>query len=171
MQLWRRAALGFEAILGTFIAGVVLAVVIRGDSHEQTLRRKIESIGFGFCVPVFFVASGMKFSLNDFGSIDAWVRTLFFLAALLAVHLIPALLYRKHLSRREVLAAGLLQSTNLSFIVVAVAVGLELGRVRPVTGSSLILAGLLSAVLFPACAQILLGGRRGEVRTYAAEQL
>lgn len=53
----------------------------------------------------------------------------------------------------------LLQSTNLSFIVVAVTEGMELGRIRTVTGSALILAGLLSAVIFPASAQMLLGGR------------
>ena len=38
-------------------------------------------------------------------------------------------------------------------------VGEEIGRIRPVTGSALVLAGLLSAVIFPASAQLLLGGR------------
>jgi hypothetical protein len=56
----------------------------------------------------------------------------------------------------------MLQSTNLSFIVVAVTVGQEIGRIRPVTGSALVLAGLLSAVVFPATAQLLLGGRTVE---------
>ena len=153
-------SLGFEAILGTFLAGTVLAIIIRGDPHEQTLRRKIEAVGFGFCVPVFFVVSGMKLSLEGILSAAEWLRVALFLAVLVVVHLLPALLYRRHLSWRETLAAGLLQSTNLSFIVVAVTVGQELGRLRPITGSSLIVAGLLSAVIFPAIAQMLLGGRK-----------
>ena len=164
-------SLGFEAILGTFLAGTVLAIIIRGDPHEQTLRRKIEAVGFGFCVPVFFVVSGMKLSLEGILSAAEWLRVALFLAVLVVVHLLPALLYRRHLSWRETLAAGLLQSTNLSFIVVAVTVGQELGRLRPITGSSLIVAGLLSAVIFPAIAQMLLGGRKQGARTYAAETL
>jgi Kef-type K+ transport system membrane component KefB len=163
--------LGFEAILGTFLAGAVLAMIIRGDPDERLLRRKIEAVGFGFFVPAFFVTSGLKFSLEGMGSAEEWGRVALFLVALVFVHLVPTLLYRKYLSWRETVAAGLLQSTNLSFIVVAVTVGLELGRMQPITGSSLIVAGLLSAVLFPAAAQILLAGAKGETRTHAAEKL
>jgi Kef-type K+ transport system membrane component KefB len=46
---------GFEAILGTFIAGAVFAVVIRGWDDLATYRKKLEGVGFGFFVPVFFV--------------------------------------------------------------------------------------------------------------------
>ena len=165
------STLGFEAILGTFIAGAVMAMIIRGDPHERLLRQKVEAVGFGFFVPAFFVTSGLKFSLEGIGSAEEWARVALFFVALVFVHLVPALLYRKHLSWRETVAAGLLQSTNLSFIVVAVTVGLELGRMQPITGSSLIVAGLLSAVLFPATAQILLSGAKGETRTHAAEKL
>ena len=70
--------------------------------------------------------------------------------------------------QRECLAAGLLQSTNLSFIVVAVAVGTELGRMREMNGSALILAGLASAVLLPTAASALLGGATQKARGGAA---
>ena len=150
---------GFEAILGTFLAGAVLAIIIRGDRFEESFRRKLEAVGFGFFVPAFFVTSGMKLDLSSINSPSAGGRVLLLLVMLLLIRGVPALLYRKHLTRRETLAAALLQSTNLSFIVVAVTVGQEIGRIRPVTGSSLVLAGLLSAVIFPATAQMLLGGR------------
>src|SRR5262245_14215364 len=37
---------GFEGILGTFVAGVVVGVVVRGDRFEHTLRAKLRVIGF-----------------------------------------------------------------------------------------------------------------------------
>jgi Kef-type K+ transport system membrane component KefB len=151
---------GFEAILGTFLAGVVVAIVIRGDAGERSLRERIEAIGFGFFVPVFFVTSGLKFKLEGLASPDELARIALFFVVLLLVRGLPALLYRKHLTGREMAASGLLQATNLSFIVVAVTVGLELGRMRPITCSSLIVAGLLSAGLFPMLAQRLLGGAK-----------
>ena len=80
------------------------------------------------------------------------------------------MLYRPYLTWRECLASGLLQSTNLSFIVVAVTVGTELGRLREVNGSALILAGLASAVFFPAIATTLLGdAHEGEAQVQDRE--
>ncbi|MHC1741559.1 MAG: hypothetical protein AB9873_00845 [Syntrophobacteraceae bacterium] len=78
----------------------------------------------------------------------------------------PAVLgYRRHLGTREALVAGFLQATNLSFIVVAVEVGHELGRLREMNATALVFAGLLSAVLFPVAAQMLLGGSDRVIET------
>src|SRR5262245_63780377 len=55
---------GFEGILGTFVAGVVVGVVVRGDRFEHTLRAKLRVIGFGLFVPAFFVTSGLHFELD-----------------------------------------------------------------------------------------------------------
>jgi predicted Kef-type K+ transport protein len=71
---------------------------------------------------------------------------------MLAARGIPALLYRRDLSRRETVAAGLLQATNLSFIVVVADLGVRLDQMRPVTADALVVAGLLSVLLFPALA-------------------
>ena len=157
------ASFGFEAILGTFLAGAVLAIIIRGDKFEKSYRTKLEALGFGFFVPAFFVVSGMKLDLSSINSPAALGRVALFFAMLMLIRGLPALLYRKHLTGKETLAAALLQSTNLSFIVVAVTVGEEIDRIHTVTGSALILAGLLSAVIFPATAQMLLGGRGATV--------
>lgn len=152
----------FEAILGTFLAGAVLAIVIRGDVHEHDFRRKIEAVGYGFFVPVFFVTSGLRFSLIGVDDPQEWLRVGVFLISLLLIRAVPALLSRKHLGRREVIASGLLMATNLSFIVVAVSVGRELGKMQPITGSALIITGLVSAVLFPMLAQQVLKGATPE---------
>jgi Kef-type K+ transport system membrane component KefB len=147
---------GFEGILGSFVAGIVVGIVVRHDRFEQALRTKLEAIGFGLFVPVFFVASGLRFDLQ---SIKGWAeieRAGLFFAILVAVRTIPAVLYRPYLTWRECLASGLMQSTNLSFIVVSVAVGTQLGRLREMNATALILAGLVSSLVLPTLATMLL---------------
>jgi Kef-type K+ transport system membrane component KefB len=151
---------GFEGILGTFVAGIVVGIVVRGDRFEQSLRAKLRVIGFGLFVPAFFVTSGLRFDLGNIAGVAELGRAMLFFVALIVVRTVPTVLYRPFLTWRECLASGLLQSTNLSFIVVAVTVGTELGRLREINGSALILAGLLSAIILPVIANALLGGEK-----------
>jgi Kef-type K+ transport system membrane component KefB len=161
---------GFEGILGTFVAGIVVGIVARGDPFEHTLRSKLKVIGFGLFVPAFFVTTGLRFETGDVSGTEDIGRAALFLVALFAIHTIPVLFYRPFLTWRECLASGLLQSTNLSFIVVAVTVGTELGQLRKMNASALILAGLVSAVVFPAVAMTLLGGASEEAGTGPSDQ-
>jgi Kef-type K+ transport system membrane component KefB len=71
------------------------------------------------------------------------------LLALLLARGLPAILYRPIVGARGVLAAGLLQATSLPFIVAATAIGMELGMLSSATGAALVVAGLLSVLLFP----------------------
>jgi Kef-type K+ transport system membrane component KefB len=150
--------LGLEVILGTFAAGAMLALADpdRAMTHPE-LRRKLEAVGFGVFIPVFFVASGVRFDLGALtGSASALVMVPLFLAALLLVRGLPALLYRPLLARGETLAAGLLQATSLPFLVATTAIGLELGLVGAGEAAALVGAGLLSVLLFPAAGLALL---------------
>jgi Kef-type K+ transport system membrane component KefB len=158
---------GFEGILGTFVAGVVVGIVMRGDKFEQALRAKLKVIGFGLFVPAFFVTSGLRFELNRMTGMAEVGRAAMFFVALIAIRTTPVVLYRPFLTWRECLASGLLQSTNLSFIVVVVTVGTELGQLREINGAALIVAGLVSAVVLPAVATALLGGAKEEARADA----
>lgn len=151
---------GFEGILGTFVAGIIVGIVLRGDRFEHTLRSKLKVIGYGLFVPAFFVASGMRFQLDRIAGVAEIGRAALFLVSLIIVRTVPTALYRPYLTWRECLASGLLQSTNLSFMVVAVTVGTELGRLREINGAAMILAGLVSALVLPAVATLLLGGAK-----------
>src|SRR5215472_1449177 len=73
-----------------------------------------------------------------------------FLLALLVVRGLPALLYRRATGTRHAAAAGLLQATTLTFVIVATQIGLATGKITPTAAASLLAAGLLSAALFPA---------------------
>jgi Kef-type K+ transport system membrane component KefB len=150
--------LGLEVILGTFIAGAIVALVDRDEvmTHPD-FRPKLEAVGFGFFIPAFFVTSGVRFDLEALtASASNLLMVPIFLAALVAVRGLPALAYRSVLDGRRMAIAGLLQATSLPFIVAATAIGLELGLIDPATSAALIGAGLLSVLLFPLCGLVLL---------------
>jgi Kef-type K+ transport system membrane component KefB len=144
---------GLESILGAFLAGVLVGVVDRDSVSHPHFRTKLEAIGFGFLVPVFFVSSGVRLDLDGLlDSPSALLRVPVFLAALLVVRGVPALLYVRTMGRRPALAAGLLQATSLPFIIAASTIGVELGAVSAVTAAAMVSAGLLSVLVFPALA-------------------
>jgi Kef-type K+ transport system membrane component KefB len=157
------AQLGLEVILGTFIAGAMLTVADRDRvmTHPD-LRRKLEAVGFGVFIPVFFVATGLRFDLDALVADASNLAMLpVFLAALVLVRGVPAVVYRSAIGGQRTLAAGVLQSTSLPFIVAATAIGRELGLLDGAESAALVGAGLLSVLLFPALGLALL--RRGGV--------
>jgi Kef-type K+ transport system membrane component KefB len=150
--------LGLEAILGAFLAGAILKLVDRDQmlTHPQ-FRQKLEAVGYGVFVPVFFVATGVGFELNAlFANATTLARVPIFLAALLVARGLPALVYKSLATRRQMLAAALLQATSLSFLVVAGQIGVQLDLIRPAASAALIAAGLLSVLLLPLTALTLL---------------
>lgn len=144
---------GVETILGAFVAGAVLGLVDSDTSTHPHFRLKLESIGFGFVVPVFFVTSGLRFDLQSLlDAPSSLVRVPVFLAALLVVRGLPAALYAKAIGRDGAITAGLLQATSLPFIVTATQIGVVVDVVTPVSAAALVTAGLLSTVVFPTAA-------------------
>ncbi len=154
-------SLGLEVILGAFLAGAVLKLVDRDTlmTHPD-LRTKLDAIGYGVFIPVFFVSSGIGYDLGALGDPATLAEIPIFFFGLLAVRGLPALLYRRTLPRRQVVVAGLLQATSLPFIVAATAIGVSLGTIEGGTAAAFVAAGLLSVILFPATSLSLLGGRR-----------
>jgi Kef-type K+ transport system membrane component KefB len=143
--------LGLELILGAFAAGAILnhLDMDRGMTHPE-FRLKLAAVGFGVFIPVFFVASGVRFDLDAlFASSSAIAAIPAFLAALLVARALPALLYGRELDRPQVIAAGLLQATSLPFIVAATEIGRDLGLIDAATSAGFIAAGLVSVLLFP----------------------
>jgi Kef-type K+ transport system membrane component KefB len=158
--------LGLDAILGAFMAGALVASLTDSerDADFGHFRRKLEGVGFGFFIPVFFVSTGIAFPVEElFSNASTALRIPMFLVLLLVVRGVPALLLRKDVSRTQVVAAALMQATSLSFIVVATTLGVAIGEVRPINAASLVAAGMLSVLAFPAGALALL--RREERRT------
>ena len=157
------AKLGLETILGAFLAGAVVGLVDKDTSTHPHFRTKLEALGYGFLIPVFFVSSGLRLDLA--GLLDqpsALARVPVLAVALLVVRGVPALLLARDHDRRSVAAAGLLQATSLPFLVTASQIGVATGTMTETTAAALICAGLLSVIAYPALA---LGQLRGSAAT------
>ena len=150
-------AFGLETILGAFLAGALVGLVDRDTTSHPHFRTKLEAIGYGFLIPVFFVSSGVRLDLSGLlANPSALARVPLFLLALLLVRAVPALLGARTNGMRATAAIGLLQATSLPFIVTAVQIGMTLGKISTITGAALICAGLLSVLIFPLLALALL---------------
>jgi Kef-type K+ transport system membrane component KefB len=152
---------GFAGILGAFAAGLLVRLVeLSGHTPRPQFQVKMEAIGFGFLVPIFFITTGVSFHLKELlANPTAIAEVPLFLAALLVTRGLPAVLYRRSAGARRAGAAGLLQATTLTIVIVASEAGLATGKVTPTAAASLLAAGLLSAALFPVGAQRLLAQR------------
>ncbi|HEY5097769.1 MAG TPA: cation:proton antiporter [Acidimicrobiales bacterium] len=143
--------LGLDVLLGAFAAGIVVRL-FSADSEIAAVRGKLEAIGFGFLIPIFFVVSGIQFDAHVFVQDPAAVwRIGLFLALMLVARGVPVfLLYRKTLKASERFPMALLSATGLPLIVVITSIALAEGKMRPVNAAALVAAGMLSVMLFPA---------------------
>lgn len=157
-------AVGLEAILGAFAAGVVVSVIADrvagvddiaaiGDDDPGAMgevRGQLETIGFGLMAPLFFVSSGLRFDLGALlDSPEGLALVPLALLAMIATRLLPALLFTPFLDRREVLASGLLMSIKLTFVVATVQIGSEAGALTPAAASAIISAAMISVITIP----------------------
>jgi Kef-type K+ transport system membrane component KefB len=149
---------GVETILAAFLAGAALRLIDRDQFQTHpNFPLKLEAIGYGFLIPMFFVSSGLLFDLHALvNSPSSLLRLPLFVIALLVVRGLPALIYRSIINGRRLVAAGLLQATSLPFIVAATTIGLDLRLISAATGAALVGAGLVSVIAFPALALMLL---------------
>ena len=138
---------GLEIILGAFIAGAIVSSLAIEREHPL-YHVKIDAIGYGFFIPVFFILTGARLdipALLDAG--DALVLVL--LAAVFLVKGVPALLYRDEFAWRECAAAGALQSAQMTLTVAGVEIGRQLGLIDEALGAALISVALLSVLIAP----------------------
>jgi Kef-type K+ transport system membrane component KefB len=153
---------GLESILGAFAAGIVLGDLRHHDREDpaSSFWPKVEGIGFGFLIPVYFVTSGIKFDLSDLlASPAAMLRVPLFLVLFLVVRGVPALLFRRSLGDRVTGALALLSATSLSFVIVATDIGVRIGKLRDINATAMVGAAVVAMVIFPMGAQSLLSRR------------
>jgi Kef-type K+ transport system membrane component KefB len=148
---------GFDFVLGAFAAGLIVGLAV--DSPEgRVVRMRLEGIGFGFVIPVYFVVTGMNFDLDSLLTASGLALAALFLVLLVVVRGPSSLLWARDLERRHVLALALLGATELPLIVAIVDVASSRGAIDSDVGASLIGAGMISVLLFPLLA-IRIAGR------------
>ncbi len=155
LLVWTASEFGLDVLLGAFAAGMVARLFLvehsapaSGD-HRVEVQSRLEALGFGFFIPLFFVVSGVRFDLEALLHPISLVKVPMFLLLFLVVRGLPALLYRRDLGTRDMVALGLLQSAALPLLVVITTIGVETGRMRSENAAGLVGAGLLSVVVLP----------------------
>ena len=150
---------GLDSVLGAFVAGIVLRVANRNvpEIVQDRYLAKLNAIGFGFLVPVFFIATGAKLDIKAVVTHQgtALMVPLFLVGMIVARGLPSWLLIRRELTGRGALAAGSLQATSLTFPIIVATLGSSLHFLSAPTAAAMIAAGLLSVILMPAAALML----------------
>jgi Kef-type K+ transport system membrane component KefB len=149
--------LGLDVLLGTFAAGVIVRTFVTGreeTEEAQVFKGKLEAIGFGFLIPVFFVVSGMRLRFDLFVQHPSSLLAIpVYLGLLLAVRGIPTyLVYRRVLDGAERISLSLLAATGLPLIIVITTIGSDAGYLSAQNAAALVTAGVLTVLILPALA-------------------
>ncbi len=142
--------IGEEAVLlGAFLIGLVLSTLLHHDRSVMLI--KLDGMGHGFFIPIFFIMVGVEFDPSALREFDQ--SLILFLAllliALFAVKFIPALLWRKLFGIKKAMAGGFLMSSRLSLIIAASAIGLEMGVITPGLNASFIIMAIITCFVSP----------------------
>ncbi|MBO8170728.1 MAG: monovalent cation:proton antiporter family protein [Bacillaceae bacterium] len=135
-------------ILGAFLAGVIISLLSRGQTGK--IHEKLDAIGYGFFIPIFFIMVGVNFELEQLlSSTRALLMVPILILAAYLVKLIPSLLFRFRYNWRETMSGGFLLSSRLSLIIAASAIGYELGLIDDSINSAVVLVAVITVTLSP----------------------
>jgi len=150
------AVLKLDFLLGAFAAGIIVAQYVRGtpninQRNIEALHAKYEGLGYGFLIPIFFIASGINFDLHALmQSRTNLILLPVFLILFFVVRGLPALwFYREQLPSFDRLALGFFGSTQLPLVIAITELGVESSRMTPVLATTLVGAAMLSVFLYP----------------------
>jgi len=153
---------GLDVVLGALLAGMVLRSWTHGIDIDVTpLEGKLDAVGYGFFIPVFFVASGMALDVQSIA--ENPLRLIVFFVLLLVVRGLPSLLvYRRALPLRQRAEMTFITATTMPLLIALAAIGLSTGVMIPANAAALVGAGVLSVLVYPLIA-IALARRGGTV--------
>ncbi|PKG25636.1 monovalent cation:proton antiporter family protein [Niallia nealsonii] len=139
-------SVGAENILGAFLAGVLVSLL----SPNEELVHQLDSFGYGFLIPTFFVMIGVKM---DIWSLFTDLKLLLFipllLVALLASKLIPIFYLKKWYDIKTIFASGFLLTSTLSLVIAAAAIGERMNIISTQMSGIFILVAIISCIITP----------------------
>lgn len=161
-----------DIVLGAFAAGFALRYIIPKD--DESLEKKLNAIGYGFFIPLFFVVSGAKIDLT--AVLDQPLLLVEFIVMLLAVRCVPIFVSMALDKNAEVAALGrwghattaIYCTTALPIIAAVTSVAVEAGALSAATASVFVSAGALTMLVMPLVASITY--RLAEKRSSKAEK-
>jgi Kef-type K+ transport system membrane component KefB len=143
---------GLDVVLGAMLAGIVLRSWTHRIAVDVTpLEGKLDAVGYGFFIPVFFVSSGMGLDVKSIAQNP--LRLLVFFVLLLVVRGLPSLLvYRRALPVRQRVEMTFITATTMPLLIAIAVIGLSDGVMIPANAAALVGAGVLSVLFYPAIA-------------------
>ncbi|MRG87547.1 monovalent cation:proton antiporter family protein [Salinibacillus xinjiangensis] len=139
-------SLGAENILGAFLAGVLVSLL----SPKKEIIHQLDSFGYGFLIPIFFVMVGVDLDLWElFQYSSVFILIPLLLVGLLLSKLIPILILKRWYDWRTVLGSGFLLTSTLSLVVAAAKLGERIGVIDTVMSSALILLAVVACIITP----------------------
>lgn len=149
--------LGDEVVLAALAAGIWCSSRQPGRASWNALRASLDGIGLTVLAPMSFVAAGARVHIAAMGLDDrAWLAVPALVLAMGVCRTVPTLaLARAAAGARAEFASGLLLSTKLTLVVVAVQVGQQSGSLTSASASTLVLAAMLTVGVFPTVADSL----------------
>ncbi|WP_202320513.1 cation:proton antiporter domain-containing protein [Archaeoglobus neptunius] len=136
--------LGVEAILGAFLAGVLLSLTFRGG---KKLYEKLYGMGYGFFIPIFFIKTGAE--IDVVAGLEMLRMIVMLLIISYVIKAVPSLIFSKEFGIRNAVSMGFLQSTKLSLTIAGVAIALSAGVISEIESSALVTFTVISCLLSP----------------------
>jgi Kef-type K+ transport system membrane component KefB/Trk K+ transport system NAD-binding subunit len=148
--------LGTEVILGSFLAGVIIALIRK--PNDVYVIEQLEAFGFGLFIPIFFINVGLNIDLPAlFQSSTAIALVPILLGGAYLIKLAGVIPFFFQFSIKKSLGAGFLISSRLSLIIAASAIGLRMGLINDATNTAIILVAILTVTISPAMFMRLVG--------------
>lgn len=141
------ALLDMELIVGAFLGGMAFALIFK---EREKIQEKIGGIAYGFLIPVFFIVVGLRFDIKDFLDLHVLLLALIITVVIFFVRLMASMvLFLSRLCLLEILLVPVSTSFSLTLLVAIAAFGLEHDIIAENQAASILLAAILTAVIYP----------------------
>lgn len=139
-------SIGAENILGAFLAGVLVSLL----SPNPEMVHKLDSFGYGFLIPIFFVMIGVELDIWDlFNDPKTLLLIPLLLIGLFISKIVPALLLKKWFDWKTIFSSAFLLTSTLSLMIAAAKIGERMEVLTPQESGALILVAVISCIISP----------------------
>jgi monovalent cation:H+ antiporter-2, CPA2 family len=137
---------GAENILGAFLAGVLVSLL----APNQEMVQKLDSFGYGFLIPIFFVMVGVELDLLTLLSDKKMLLLIpLLLLAFLISKLLPVYLLKKWYDTKTTIASAFLLTSTLSLVIAAAKIAERMEIITPQMSGTLILVAVIACIITP----------------------
>lgn len=137
---------GAEYILGAFLAGVVVSLL----NPDEEMVEKLDSFGYGFFIPIFFIMVGVDLNIPSLIKEPSLLLIIpVLILAFIVSKLIPVLFIKRWFDTKTTIASAFLLTSTLSLVIAAAKIAEQLKTISAETSGILILSAVITCVFVP----------------------